>query len=108
MRVQRLLEEEKARRVKEQAGAKARAGEIAAKISALSLTLEVLVGEAEKLFGAVTSQDIQQGLLDQGIAIEKKDIHLEEPITKLGAYTVLVKLHPDVQAKLKLWVVKKK
>ena len=38
----------------------------------------------------------------------EKDIHLEEPIKKLGAYTVPVKLHPEVQAALKLWVVKKK
>ena len=102
------FDEEKTRRAKEQAQTKTRAEETAAKISALSLTLEVLVGEAEKLFGAVTAQDIQQGLLSQGITIEKKDIHLEEPIRKLGAYTVPVKFHPEVQADLKLWVVKKK
>ena len=102
------FEEEKARRLKEQAQKKAHADELAAKISASSLTLEVLVGEADKLFGAVTAQDIQQGLLSRGIALEKKDIHLEEPIKKLGDTTVLIKLHPEVQAKLKLWVVKKK
>ena len=102
------FEEEKAHRVKEQVQAKAQAEDLAAKISALSLTLEVLVGEAEKLFGAVTAQDIQQGLVSQGIAVEKKDIHLEEPIRQLGAYTVPVKLHPEVQTKLKLWVVRKK
>ncbi len=101
------FEEEKARRDKEQLQARTRAADLSAKISALSLTLEVLVGEAEKLFGAVTAQDIQQGLLSQGIAVEKKDIHLEEPIKKLGAYTVLVKLHPGIQATLKLRVVKK-
>ena len=102
------FEAEKIRRAKEQVQAKAHAEELATKISALSLTLEVLAGEADKLFGAVTAQDIQQGLLGQGITVEKKDIHLEEPIKKLGATTVLVKLHPEVQAKLKLWVVKKK
>ena len=114
------FEEEKARRAKEQTRVKAHAEELAAKIAALSLTLEVLVGpakqlagsssgeETEKLFGAVTAQDIQQGLLSQGIPVDKKDIHLEEPIKKLGAYILPVKLHPEVQAKLKLWVVKKK
>ncbi len=102
------FEEEKARRAKEAIQVKTDAEALAAKISALSLTLEVLVGEAEKLFGAVTAQDIQHGLSSQGIVVEKKDIYLEEPIKKLGAYTVPVKLHPEVQAKLKLWVVKKK
>ena len=102
------FEDEKARRFKEQAQKKAHADELAVKISGSSLTIEVLVGEADKLFGAVTAQDIQQGLLSQGIAVEKKDIHLEEPLRKLGAYTVPVKLHPEVQAGLKLWVVRKK
>ncbi len=102
------FEEEKARHDKVQSQAKAHAEQLAAKISALSLTLEVLVGEAEKLFGAVTAQDIQQGLLKQGIAVEKKDIQLEEPIKKLGAYILPVKIHPEVHAQLKLWVVKKK
>ncbi len=102
------FEEEKARSAKEQAQTKAHAEELAKKISALSLTIEVLAGEADKLFGAVTSQDIQQELLKQSILVDKKDIHLEEPIKKLGAYTVPVKLHTDIQVKLKLWVVKKK
>ncbi len=102
------FEEEKAHYAKVAAQGKAHAEELAAKITALSLTLEVLVGEAEKLFGAVTAQDIQQGLLSHGIALDKKEIHLEEPIKKLGAYTVPVKLHPEIQAKLKLSVVKKK
>ena len=102
------FEQEKARRVKEEAEAKSHAEAIAEKLSSLSLTIEVLVGEAEKLFGAVTAQDIQEGLAIQGIRVEKKDIHLEESIKKLGAYTVSVKIHPEVQAKLKLWVIKKK
>ena len=102
------FDEEKARRSKEQAQAKARAEETAARIAALSLTLEVLVGEAEKLFGAVTAQDIQQGLLGRGITVEKKDIHLEEPIRKLGDYLIPVRVHSEIQTKLKLSVVKKK
>lgn len=102
------FEAEQARHAKELANMKAHAEALAAKILALSLTLEVLAGEAEKLFGAVTAQDIHEGLLTQGIAVDKKDIQLPEPIKKLGAYTVSVKLHPEVQVKLKLWVVKKK
>lgn len=102
------LEEEKARRVKEESEIKARAAELAKKIGAASLTLEVLAGEGDKLFGAVTSQDIQLGLANLGMAVDKKGIHLEEPIKKLGAYTVAIKVHAQIQTNLKLWVVKKK
>jgi large subunit ribosomal protein L9 len=102
------FDEEKARRSREEAEARSRAQELSKKIEALSLTLEMLAGEGEKLFGAVTTQDIQQALLSQGITLDKKSVHLEEPIKQLGAYTVMVKLHPEFQAKLKLWVVKKK
>ena len=100
--------EEKARRARSDAETKAHAEEIAKKIEAISLTVEMLAGEGDKLFGAVTAQDIQETLLSQGIAVDKKGVHLEEPIKKLGAYTVTVKLHPEIQALLKLWVVKKK
>ena len=81
---------------------------MAKKIEAASVTVEMLVGEGEKLYGAVTSQEIQQCLLNQGIAIDRKDIHLESPIKQLGSYRVAVKLHPEVSAKFKLLVVKKK
>ncbi len=102
------FEAEKARRVKDEAEVKARSALLAKQISSASLTLEVLAGEGDKLFGAVTAQDIQLGLANQGIQVDKKGVHLEEPIKKLGAYTVTVKLYPQVQADLKLWVVKKK
>ena len=102
------FEEEKARQIKEEAEAEAHAGALAKKIAASSLTLEVPAGEGDKLFGAVTAQDIQQGLLGQGVTVAKKGVYLEEPIKKLGAYTVTIKLHPQVQTELKLWVVKKK
>ena len=81
---------------------------MAKKIEEVSVTVEVLVGEGEKLYGAVTSQELQQSLLNQGVTIDKKDIHLESPIKQLGAYEVTVKLHPEISARLKLWIVKKK
>ena len=87
---------------------RAEAESLAKKIEAASVTVEMLVGEGEKLYGAVTSQEIQQCLLNQGIAIDRKDIHLESPIKQLGAYQVTVKLHPEVNARFKLSIVKKK
>ena len=76
-------------------------------IENLSITIEVEVGEEEKLFGSVTSMDIEKKLADAGVKIDRKNIILEEPIKKLGVYKVGIKLHPEVEASCKIWVVKK-
>ena len=73
----------------------------------ISITAEVKVGEEDRVFGSVTSQDIAVLLKEQGFEIDKRRIDLEEPIKALGVYTVPVKIHGDIIANLKLWVVKK-
>lgn len=102
------FEAEQKKRRKEEADALAAARKMAENISQRSLTVEVKVGEGEKLYGAVTSQHVQEGLAKQGVTVDKKDVHLAEPIRKLGAYQVEIKLHPEVTTKLKLWVVQAK
>ncbi len=102
----KTFENEKAQTQKREALEKDAAQAVAHKIQALTLTLPVRVGESDKLYGAVTSHEVQGQLAAQGIVLEKKDIHLPEPIKKLGSYEVLVKTHRDVSAKLKLKVVK--
>jgi len=72
----------------------------------ISITAEVKVGEEDRVFGSVTSQDIAELLKQQGFEIDKRRIDLEEPIKALGVYTIPVKIHGDVVANLKLWVVK--
>lgn len=104
----KAFEAEKARRSKEESDRLARAQELAKKLKDLSLTLEMSAGEGDKLYGAVNSQDIVEALRGQGIAMERKEIHLEEPFRKLGAYQVTVKPHAQVSTTLKLWIVKKK
>jgi len=81
--------------------------ELAAKISKLSLTLPTLVGEEDKMFGAVTTEDIAEAIKVEGFEVDKRKIELAEPIKALGAYDVTVKLHPEVAATVKVWVVKK-
>lgn len=76
-------------------------------IAKISCTIPMLVGEQDKLFGSVTSKDIEEALVQEGINISRKRIILEEPIKSLGVYTVDVRLHTDVTAKLKVWVVAK-
>lgn len=76
------------------------------KISETSVTVAMQAGEEDKLFGSVTAMDIAESLSKEGISIDKRDILLEEPIKRLGIYTVNVKVHPELISELKVWVVK--
>lgn len=76
------------------------------KIESVSCTIAKAAGEEDKLFGSVTTADIQNSLKNEGIEIDKKKIILSEPIKKLGIFSVPVKIHPEVTATLKVWVVK--
>ena len=73
----------------------------------IDCTIAKTAGEDDRLFGTVTTMDICENLATQGVHIDRKNIHLEEPIKSLGIYTVPVKVHGDISANLKVWVVKK-
>lgn len=77
------------------------------KIEKLSLSIEVLVGEEDKLYGSVTNADVAELLSKEGIIVDKRAIELESPIKVLGVYTIPVKVDRDVTAQLRLWVIKK-
>ena len=85
---------------------KRKAEEMAKTLENVSCTITVQVGEEDKLFGSVTSQNIAESLESQGYEIDKRKIQLEEPIKSLGIYSVPIKLHTEVDAKVKVWVVK--
>ena len=101
----RMLEHQK--RLVQDKIAKARQGAqaLAERLESVSVTISQKVGENDRLYGSVTSMQIAEALAAEGIEIDKKKILLEEPIKKLGVYTVPVKLHPDVAANVKVWVV---
>ncbi len=80
---------------------------LADKIAELSCTITVEAGEEDKLFGAVTTEHIAEVLLQEGVEIDKRKIVLDEPIKSLGVYNVEIKLHPEVTAQARIWVVKK-
>ena len=80
--------------------------DLANSITKAELTIEVRVGEEERMFGSVTSQDVHQALLDKGISVDRNVIQLEEPIKSLGVYNVPVKVTPDLIPELKLYVIK--
>ncbi len=88
------------------AAQKEAADKLAGELEAVSLSFERKVGEDDKLFGSVTTHDIEEALKSKGLQnVEKKDITLEEPVKKIGSYTAAVKLHQEVSVKIKLEVV---
>ncbi|MBF0491421.1 MAG: 50S ribosomal protein L9 [Deltaproteobacteria bacterium] len=96
----KVIAGQQAKRVKEAEGYKA-------KIEALSVSVAKEAGEEGKLFGSVTSHEIAEALLAQGIQVDRRLIHIAEPIKRLGDFEVSVRLVGDVSAKIKVQVVKK-
>jgi len=81
--------------------------QLKSKLEGLSPTILAQVKEEEEIFGSVGQQEILKALKAENIELAKKTIILDEPIKKLGVYTVKVHLFADVDADLKVWVVKK-
>ncbi len=95
----RLMESKKAKRRKE-------AETLKGKLERISCSISKKVGEQDKLFGSVTTQDIEKAFNAEGFTIDKKDILLAEPIKALGVYTVPIRVFEDVVASTKVWVVR--
>jgi len=72
-----------------------------------SLTISALVQEDESLYGSITAADISSALKDEKIEVDESCVILDKPIKVLGIYEIPLKLHPEVNTKLKIWVVKK-
>ena len=73
----------------------------------VEILMEVEVGENDKLFGSVTTMDLQKALNEQNIEIEKQDILLDNPIKSLGAYDIPIKVTSSLKQNIKVNVVKK-
>ena len=79
---------------------------LAARIGGLRFVAPRKVGENEVLYGSVTGGDIADFLKAKGIEIDKRKVLLDEPVKHLGEHEVKIRLHPEVQASLKLLVTK--
>lgn len=86
--------------------AMATARQSANKLTDVSCTIPVQVGEEDKLYGSVTVADIARSLSEQGHEVDRRQIMLDEPIKQLGVYTVDLRLHREVAVPIKVWVVK--
>jgi large subunit ribosomal protein L9 len=101
------LDHEKALIEKRVTKERAVANDLATRIGGMTLQFERQTGEDEKLFGSVTSRDIQEQLKRANVEIDHRWIQLDQPVKALGKYEVPVRLAAGVTATLKFWVVGK-
>lgn len=85
---------------------KERAQGLAEKLAGIKCVIKRSAGIEGKLFGAVTSHDIELALREIGFEIDRKRIELKEPIRHVGVHTVYIKLHSEVKVPLEVWVEK--
>jgi large subunit ribosomal protein L9 len=78
---------------------------LAEKIQGAVCTISAKVSEEDRLYGSVTTRDVTDQLLAQGLEVEKRMVMLSEPIKTLGSYIVPVQLHPDVKPEITVKVV---
>lgn len=102
----RALEEQKLINAKKEAKELESAKILADSLSNVSITIPVKVGEEDKLFGSVTSQMIADALHEKGYEIDKRKIEIDEQVKTLGIYNISIKLHHEVTATVKTWVVR--
>jgi large subunit ribosomal protein L9 len=101
----KIVQQVKESHLRKEAKLASDAQELAKMMSAVSVTIHQRAGEEDVLFGSVTAQDIANALEKQGYHIERKKVHLDEPIKKLGEHKVTLRLHREVSMELPVHVV---
>ncbi len=101
----RYIEALNQRRVEREREELAGAERLAAQIKKSSIAIAVKTGEGGKMFGSVTIPNILERLQEEGIELDRKQVHTDGPIKELGRHQVTVKLHADVQVTMNIEVV---
>ncbi len=102
----KIIEQERQAYLRKEAKLKGEAEELAKMMTGVSVTISQKAGDSDQLFGSVTVKDIADALTAQNYTIDRRKIHLEEPIKQLGEFKVPVRLHKDVTAEITVNVVK--
>ncbi len=97
---------EKVKKKKEEKALK-EAQELIKKLENLSITICAQTKDEQNLYGSVNEHQILEVLKSEGIELNRENIVLEEPIKQVGVYNIKIKLHPQVETFVKVWVVKK-
>jgi len=99
-----VIEQMKASAIRKSQGEKAGAEELGGKLNDVVLTFERKTGASGQLFGSVTSQDIAHALEEQGYKIDRRKIHLDEPLKTTGEFHVPVRIHREVTAHVQVTI----
>jgi large subunit ribosomal protein L9 len=99
------IEHEKAVSAAKAQKSRAEAGSLGDKLAAVAITLKRKVGEDNRLFGSVTTKDLEAALAEQGIVVDKRKLVLKEPIRHAGSFEVIAKLALELTATFKVDVV---
>lgn len=101
----KIVEQERQAHLRRDAVAKTEAEELAKLLGAVTITIKRKAGEEGHLFGSVTAADIADALEAQKYNIDRRKIHLDEPIRALGEYKVGIRLQREVTAEVSVAVV---
>ena len=102
----KIVEQEKHAHLRREAKEIGESQELAKMLAALEITIAQKAGENDQLFGSVTAQDISNALEKQGYSIDRRKVHLDDPIKMLGDFKVSVRLHREVAVELPVHVVR--
>jgi len=103
-----VIEQMKAASLRRSAKEKTQAEELAKQFEGVALSFERRSGEADQLFGSVTSGDIADALEKKSFSVDRRKIQLHEPLKTLGEFTIPIKLHKDVTTHVKVVIEKEK
>jgi large subunit ribosomal protein L9 len=84
------------------------AKEIASKMETSKFVAKVKIGENGKIFGLITTATLAKIFENNGFEVNKRNILLLDDIKRIGSYEINVRLHPEVIAKIKLFVIDEK
>ncbi len=104
----RQIEKKRVERLAQLEKEKGAAEELAKKIEGIECTISAKVGETGKMFGSVGVPQILEKIAEQGLEIDRSKVALAAPLNELGVFDVEIKLHPEVTATLKVWIVEDK
>jgi large subunit ribosomal protein L9 len=102
----KIVEQEKQAHLRRETKVIADAQDLAKLMGSVVLTIAQKAGENDQLFGSVTAGDIATALEKQGYNIERRKVHLDDPIKQLGEYKVAIRLHREVSVEIPVNVVK--
>ena len=102
----KIVEQERQSHLRKEAKLKGEAEDLAKLVNGVSVTITQKAGENDQLFGSVTAKDVADALAAKNFTIDRRKVHLDEPIKQLGEFKVPVRLHKDVTAEVNVVVAK--